>query len=392
MSGPTTSPLAGLAASIAPAMVTLRRDLHRNPEVGWSEHRTTRVIAQHLLAAGLEPHIRPAGVGLVVEVGHGEPVVGFRADLDALPIAEEATTDYRSVSSKAMHACGHDVHSAVATGIAIALVGTDRPPGTVRFVFQPAEEQMPGGAVTLVQEGVHEGMSAILAFHVDPALAPGMVGLRAGGVTGASDRFTLRLSGPGGHTSRPHQTVDLVGVAGKVITELPQLVRRGIDPRHTVLVVFGVVAGGTAENVIPSHLELGGTVRMFDLDLWRMMPKLLEQVVTDIATALGAAIDVDYQRGSPPVMNHAGVVAVVEEAARLALGPAGVTTTHQSLGSEDFAWYLDAVPGALVRLGAALPDRVVDLHSTTFDVDERSIETGIHVGAAALLALLAEAG
>ena len=386
-----TSRLARLAAELSPAMVELRRDLHRNPEVGWTEYRTTRRVAEVLAERGLSPRVRPDGTGLTVEVGSGGPIVGFRADMDTLPIQEEGRPDYRSERDGVMHACGHDVHTAVGVGVASALAELDEVPGTVRIIFQPAEEQIPGGAMTLCEEGVHEGLAALIAFHVDPSLEAGKIGIRRGGITGASDRVVIRLHGPGGHTSRPHQTVDLIYVAGRVISNLPLLIRHGIDPRETVLVVFGRVDGGSAENVIPTTVELGGTIRLFDLDLWRTMPKLLEGVVTDLIRPLGATSEIDYHRGSPPVVNHDVVTGVVAQAAVAALGDDGVKPTHQSLGSEDFAWYLEQVPGALLRLGSSLPDRKVDLHSATFDVDERAIETGILVGAEAMLQLLERA-
>jgi amidohydrolase len=380
-----------LAADLAPSVTQLRRDLHRYPEVGWLEQATTRRVAAMLQSGGLEPTVRAEGTGLVVEVGSGSPIVGFRADLDALPIHEEADTPYRSEVPGVMHACGHDVHTAIATGIALAANRLDDLRGTIRFIFQPAEEQIPGGATILTAEGVQADLSSIIAFHVDPSLAPGKIGLRKGGITGASDRFVITLSGPGGHTSRPHQTVDLIYVAGRVISQLPLLIKHGLDPRETVAVVFGRVNGGSAENVIPTTVELGGTIRLFDLELWRTMPKLLEQVVTDLARPLGAGVEISYHRGSPPVVNHDGIISSIGRAAERVLGADKVTDTHQSLGSEDFAWYLEHVPGALIRLGSALPDRDVDLHSAAFDVDERCIETGITVGLAALLELLDEA-
>lgn len=370
-------------------MVELRREIHEYPEVGWSEHRTTRKVAEHLLAWDLRPVIRAEGTGAVVEVGAGDRIVGFRADLDALPIQEDNKVGYASQHPGVMHACGHDVHTAVAVGMAgvLAEMGPELP-GRVRFIFQPAEEKIPGGASVMCAEGAREGLVAVAAFHVDPSLAAGSIGVRHGGITGASDRIIIRLEGPGGHTSRPHQTVDIAYAAGRVITDLPGLLRHGVDPRETVALVFGRIQGGSAENVIPTQIELGGTVRLFNLDLWRMMPKLVEQHVHDLVAPLGATAHVDYVQGSPPVVNDAGVVDAFERAARTVLGEGGVTETHQSLGSEDFAWFLETVPGALIRLGAALRDRTVDLHSATFDVDERCIETGISVGVTAVLDLL----
>jgi amidohydrolase len=368
-------------------MIELRRDIHRHPEVGWLEQSTTRRVADVLRDAGLEPRIRAEGTGLIVEVGSGGPIVGFRADLDALPIHEERDSPYRSENPGVMHACGHDVHTAIGVGVALAAAQLDLP-GTIRFIFQPAEEQIPGGATILTEEGVQEGLSSIIAFHVDPSLSPGKIGLRTGGITGASDRFIVTLTGPGGHTSRPHQTVDLIYIAGRVVSSLPILIKHGLDPRETVAVVFGRINGGTAENVIPTTVELGGTIRLFDLELWRMMPKLLEQVVTDLTRPLGAGVEISYHRGSPPVVNHGRTIASIAAAAQRVIGAENVTDTHQSLGSEDFAWYLEHIPGALIRLGSAVPSRDVDLHSAAFDVDERCIETGIAVGLAALLELM----
>lgn len=344
-----------------------------------------------LLGWDIKPIIRPEGTGLVADVGAGPPSVGFRADLDALPIAEEAAPPYASIVPGVMHACGHDAHTAIGLGTAWVLQQFGTLPGAARFIFQPAEEIIPGGAQAMRDDGIHRGLSAITAFHVDPSLEAGKVGIRTGGITGASDRFVVRLSGPGGHTSRPHQTVNLLYLAGRVITDLPQVVRHNIDPRETVLIVFGSIQGGSAANVIPTHVELQGTVRLFDLDLWREMPKRIESLITEMAGPLGATAEVEYIPGSPPVVNDAGVIRITEGAAEAVLGAENVEHTHQSLGAEDFAWFLEDVPGALIRLGAALPNRRVDLHSASFDLDESAIETGILVASETILRLLEKA-
>jgi amidohydrolase len=389
MSLPTQ--VAPLAAAVAPAMVELRRDLHRHPEVGWHEHRTTEKVASLLRSFGLDPRVRREGTGLVVDVGAGRPIVGFRADLDGLTVHEEGIAEYRSAVPGVMHGCGHDAHTAIGVGIARVLTRLGDVPGTVRLIFQPAEEQLPSGAMTLVEEGAHRDLASIIAFHVDPALQPGRIGVRTGGITSASDRFSITLLGPGGHTSRPHQTVDLLYAAGRVITNAPLLVRHGIDPRETLLLVFGQVQGGSADNVIPTSVKLGGTVRLFDLDLWRSMPKVLDEVVGDLIRPLGALAEIEYQHGSPPVVNDGRITALAAATGEELLEAGGVTTTHQSLGSEDFACYLEHVPGALIRLGAALPDRTVDLHSASFDIDETAIEYGIRLGTGTLLKMLADA-
>ncbi len=188
-------------------MIELRRAIHAQPELGWFETETTQRVASALQHLGVAAVVRESGLGVVADVGEGDPAVGFRADLDALPISELNQVPYRSQIDGVMHACGHDVHAAVAVGIAAVLVRLGDIGGRVRFFWQPAEEKIPGGAAEMRAEGVHQGLRNILAFHVDPTLEPGKIGLRIGGITGASDRFTIVLRGPGGHTSRPHQTV-----------------------------------------------------------------------------------------------------------------------------------------------------------------------------------------
>jgi len=379
--------LRAAVAEEAELAVALRRAIHRHPELGHAEFRTTAAVAAHLEEAGLAPTIRPTATGLHVDVGAGDPVIAFRADLDALPVYEESGVEFSSEVPGVMHACGHDAHTAIAAGLARTLARLDLP-GTVRFVFQPAEELAPGGAVELVKERILDRVQSIMAFHVDPSIPPGTVGIRSDAITGASDRVRVELTGPGGHTSRPHQTVDLVHASARVVTDLPQLLQRRTDPRNPVALVFGRVSGGTAENVIPTSVEIAGTVRMFDVDLWRGMPQLVESLTTEIVAPLGATAKVDYERGAPPVVNDRAVVTTIERAATSVLGAEGVLPTEQSLGAEDFAWYLEEIPGALIRLGAMPPDRVVDLHAADFSIDEQAIAVGMLIGGAALFEML----
>ncbi|HSG78462.1 MAG TPA: amidohydrolase [Acidimicrobiia bacterium] len=384
--------LRSITAGIADDVVALRREIHRHPELGWHEFRTTSMIADFLAAGGLAPRVRHGETGLTVDIGDGDgPLVAFRADLDALPITEATDFEFASENAGVMHACGHDVHAAIAAGVARVLSMHGSVRGTVRFIFQPAEEIIPGGAAEMVSEGVLDGASSILAFHVDPTLPPGTVGLRADAITGASDRMSIELSGPGGHTSRPHQTVDLIHAAAKLVIDLPSALQRRTDPRAPIAVVFGRIEGGRAENVIPTSVNVGGTIRLFDLDMWRRLPNMVPGIVDGIVSPLGATAKVGYEPGSPPVVNDGGIIGVVRAAASAAIGIDCVRPTEQSLGSEDFSWFLEKVPGALVRLGAGLPDRHVDLHSADFAIDERCIPTGMVVGALSLLGLLAEA-
>lgn len=379
--------LRGLVAEVLPTVTELRRAIHRNPELSFHEFATTQRVAALLADRGLDPVVRSQGTGLVVEIGSGGRTVGFRADMDALPIDEPADNPYASVVPGVMHACGHDAHTAIAAGIALMLFRLDLP-GRIRFIFQPGEESFPGGALTLVREGVNEGLSSIIAFHVDPTLPPGKVGLRTGSVTGSADQFTIRLEGPGGHTARPHSSVDLVYAAGRLVTELPALIDRLVDPRRPLTIVFGRITGGAADNVIPTSVELGGTVRTLDAGLWNEIPLMIESLASQIVGPTGAKAAVDHQRGIPPVLNDPHVIDVARTAVATVLGPEAATSTETSMGAEDFSRYLVDTPGALLRLGSAPAHRATDLHSAGFVFNEAALETGLLAGAATLLRLL----
>lgn len=380
--------LRGLVAEVLPTVTELRRAIHRSPELAFQEFATTQRVGEVLADRGLNPRVRGDGAGLVVEVGRGDRLVGFRADLDALPIAEPADNPYSSQIPGVMHACGHDAHTAIATGIALILAGVDLP-GRVRFLFQPGEESFPGGALTMVREGVTEGMAAILAFHVDPSLAAGHLGLRTGAITGSADRFSIVLEGPGGHTARPHRSVDLINAAGRLITDLPAILDRTIDARRPFAVVFGQITGGSAPNVIPTRVEMAGTVRTTDRGLWDEMPLLMETLTSQIVAPFGAKANVEYVRGIPPVVNDPGVVDMARMAISDYLGPRAIASTPVSMGAEDFSRYLERVPGALIRLGSAAPHGVTDLHSAGFVFNEEALTAGLTAGSATLLRLLA---
>lgn len=383
--------LRGLVAEVLPTATELRRAIHRRPELSFEEHATTERLATVLRHGGLSPTIRPSGTGLVLEIGEGAPLVGFRADLDALPISEPADNPFASQVPGVMHACGHDAHTAIAAGIALVMCRMELA-GRVRFVFQPGEESFPGGAVEMVREGHVDDLGSIVAFHVDPTLDVGAVGLRNGAITGSADRFRIRLLGPGGHTARPHRSVDLVYAAGRLVTELPSLVDRLVDARRPVTIVFGRVAGGTADNVIPTEVELGATIRTLDPSLWEELPLLIQELAAGIVAPTGAKVEVDYTRGIPPVVNDPEVIDAARIAVSSTLGTDAVTPTPTSMGAEDFANYLDRVPGALLRLGCSPGTGSVDLHSAAFVFDERAMEVGLLAGAATLLELLSRPG
>lgn len=383
----STTDITRVVADVLPLVVETRRALHQEPELAHEEFKTTERLASALRAAGIEPKPRTPKTGLTADIGSSGPRVAFRADIDALPISEPAGLPFASRSDGLMHACGHDAHAAIALGIAVAAARLDLP-GSLRVLFQPAEESFPGGARDMIRENVMDGVASILAFHVDPSLQTGKVGFRAGAITSSADRFYITLEGPGGHTARPHKTVDLVGATGHVITHLPSLLQRRIDARSPLVVVFGRVKAGTADNVIPTVAELSGTIRTADRSLWDDIPSMIDKLVGEIIAPFGASGIVHYQRGLPPVVNHPDVISTSESATVASMGARCATPTHVSMGAEDFARYLDCAPGALLRLGCAESDASTDLHSASFRLDEGALEVGLTVGLHSLIALM----
>jgi len=375
--------VAGLAGEITPLAVELRRQLHRNPEAAHEEHQTTALIAASLDEAGVGYQLRSPRTGLWVDVGE-RPSIGFRADLDALPITEPEDNDPVSQNPGWMHACGHDAHSAIAFGIASVLDRLDLTSG-VRILFQPAEESFPGGAAELVEEGLVDGLKGLIAFHIDPTLPTGRIGSRPGPITASADKFTLVLGGPGGHTARPHRTVDLIADAARVVHELPGCVRRTIDARSPLTIAFGSIHGGEAGNVIPTRVEIEGTVRTLDGALWGLLPGLVDKALGSLLAVSDASYTLSYSQAIPPVVNDAGVVEVATSGITGMLGPDVVVPTEPSMGGEDFSNYLSRVPGALFRLGNGGSGG--DLHSPSFQLDEAVIGFGIQAGVAALLSI-----
>jgi amidohydrolase len=266
------------------------------------------------------------------------------------------------------------------TGLALARVA-DQIGGTVRLVFQPAEELMPGGALSVIAEGWMEGVTSVFGLHCDPALEVGRVGLKSGAITAAADALTVELTGPGGHTSRPHNTVDLVHVLATVATGLPEALSRLVDPRAGLCLVWGHVSAGVAANAIPRRGVLKGTLRVLDKGAWQDAPQMVQRVVDGLVAPYGAHAQVEYQRGVPPVVNDQSATTLFAAAVRSALGTSAAVPTVQSLGGEDFGWYLDHVPGAMARLGVKPPgqERPHDLHQGTFDVDESALPVAVKV-------------
>jgi amidohydrolase len=372
-------------------LVDLRRELHAHPELSWSELRTAETVSARVEQAGWQI-TRYGRTGFAADLGNEGPRVALRADMDALPVQDLTEDPWASTVAGVAHACGHDVHTTSLTGAALALAEVHAGgllPGRVRLLFQPAEEVMPGGALHLLAEGALDEVERVFALHCDPGVDVGQVGLRLGPLTSAADRVEVRLTGTGGHTSRPHLTSDLTFALAKVTTELPAVLSRRMDPRAGVSMVWGSLHAGSAANVIPDHGVVTGTVRILDAVAWADCEDVVRTVVDEIVRPYGVTSEIDYQRGVPPVVNEPVSNGVLGDAVRSVLGEHGVVAAPQSLGAEDFGWYLDRVPGAMMRLGTRTPGGpTYDLHQGNLRVDERATGIGARLLAEAALRAL----
>lgn len=372
-------------------LVDLRRDLHSHPELSWEETRTTELTSQRVEQAGWSVE-RTQRTGFVAEMGAGERLVALRADMDALPIDDLTDDPWRSLTPGVTHACGHDVHTTALVGAALALAEVHERgelPGRVRLLFQPAEEVMPGGAKHLLAQGALDDVEQVFALHCDPAVDVGQAGLRAGALTSAADRIEVRLEGTGGHTSRPHLTGDLTFALAKVVTELPAVLSRRMDPRAGVSVVWGIVRAGAAPNVIPGRGLVSGTVRILDAVAWADCEAIIREAIRDIVRPYGVIALVDYLQGVPPVVNAPAANAVLAASVHQVLGSHGQVAVPQSLGGEDYGWMVDEVPGAMLRLGTRTPGGpTYDLHQGNLHIDERAIGFGARLLAEAAIRAL----
>ncbi|MBB2991218.1 amidohydrolase [Mycolicibacterium iranicum] len=361
-------------------LVGWRRHIHRHPELGRQEFSTTQFVASLLADAGLNPKVLPGGTGLTCDFGpdHG-PRVALRADMDALPMAERTGLPFSSEVPNVAHACGHDGHTAVLLGAALAMASEAELPVGVRLIFQAAEELMPGGAIDAIAAGALTGVSRIYAVHCDPHLAVGRVAVKAGPITSAADHVEVTLHSPGGHTSRPHLTGDLAYGMGTLITGVPGILSRRIDPRHSTVMVWGAVHAGVAANAIPQTGTMAGTIRTASRETWLTLEAVVQESISSLLAPLGIEYVVQYRRGVPPVVNEEVSTRIMTHAIE-AIGPDVLADTQQSGGGEDFSWYLEEVPGAMARLGVwdgRGPQ--LDLHQPNFDLDERALGVGVRL-------------
>ena len=376
-----------LAAELEDELIAIRRQIHSNPELGWMEQETTALLADRLTAAGLSPR-RVTSTGLVCDIGpdprdRGRRRIGLRGDIDALPVVETTGLPFRSRNKGLSHACGHDVHATAVLGAGLVLARLAEEgllPVGVRLVLQPAEEVQPSGAKELLEAGVLDGVEQMYALHCAPKLEVGKIGSRIGPITAASDNVTITLRSNGGHTSRPHLTGDVVFALGHIITQLPAVLDRRMDPRSGVNLTWGAVNAGRAANAIPATGTVTGTLRSLDVETWERAGALVDAVVHDLLAPYGVDVDLKHIRGMPPVVNDEQCVSMLDAATREIVSGDAVVLTEQSLGGEDFAWYLSRVPGAMVRLGTRTPGSpAYDLHQGDLVVDERAIGIGVRV-------------
>ncbi|MEZ2121548.1 MULTISPECIES: M20 family metallopeptidase [unclassified Corynebacterium] len=355
-----------------------RRHLHTYPELSHMEYGTTEWIAETLAGYGMEPKLFP-GTGLMVDIGPDTGHrIALRADIDALPIEEKAPVAFSSRTTGVMHACGHDVHTAIVMGAACALHAADLNHG-VRIIFQPAEEVMDGGAPDVIEWGGLEDVSSIFAVHVEPKLRTGKIGLRTGAITSAADILEVNVHGPGGHTSRPQMTADVVYALSSVVTQLPALLSRRLDPRTGTVLVFGSINAGYAANAIPEDGRISGTLRTADIGVWRSAEPLITELIGQIIAPTGCTYEVVYTKGVPPVINDDVATALMANAAR-GIDAHSIVAAPQSSGGEDFSWYLEHVPGSMARLGCwSGSGRQFDLHQGDFVVDERCLGVGVRL-------------
>ena len=375
-------------------LLAIRRHLHAHPELSGNEHQTAALVAGELRKLGWRVQEGVGRTGVLAELGpSGGPVVALRVDMDALPVEERTGLPYASLNQGLMHACGHDIHTTVGLGVARILAPlAEELGGTVRLLFQPAEDTAQGAA-WMVADGAMQGVDALFGVHVFPSLSVGTIGVRSGSLTAAAGELEVEVLGEGGHGARPHQSTDAIWIAARVVSGLQEAISRRLDALHPVVVSFGRIEGGKAFNVIADHVRLLGTVRCLDLELHSQLPGWIEETVQAICKGYGGEARVRYRCISPPVHNDPELTQLLADEAVELLGRPQVEWLEQpSLGAEDFAELQRDTPSTMFRLGVAGPKGCTPLHSNTFAADEAAVGVGVEVLSASLLRWLERAG
>lgn len=375
-------------------LVAWRRDIHMHPELSFQEQRTARLVADTLAELGIEAQTGVGKTGVVGYLGEGSPVIGIRADMDALPIQETNDVSYRSQTPGVMHACGHDAHTAILLGVARLLAQMpDRPPGQVRFLFQPSEENSDdegkSGAPRMIEDGAMAGVDAVIALHVASDLPSGRITVEDGYSTANEDSFQITLTGTGGHGAMPHQTVDPVFILAQVLNAIQGIRARRIDPTKSAALSIGEIHAGAASNVIPSEVYISGTMRSFDDGTRQQLRDELLQTL-QVARALGGDFTLRIRPGYPSNYNEPDVAALMRASATAIAGPETVMEPEKMMGAEDFAFMTRQAPGAMFMLGAAVGDYNRPHHTPVFDIDESVLPLGVAMLADVTCQLLEE--
>lgn len=383
------------AQKLQAQMSAWRRDIHQHPELGFTEKRTPALVADTLRSLGIEVQTGVGRTGVVGRLGSGSPVIGIRADMDALPIQEENDVPYASQNPGVMHACGHDAHTAILLGTAKLLAEMpDRPPGEVRFLFQPCEEgsvcaddEGLTGASRMIEDGALNGIDAVIALHVASDGLSGVVVIDEGYIHASVDTFEARIIGEACHGAYPHQGIDPIFLLGQVINAVQGIRSRRLNPMAPSVVTIASVHGGDAPNAIPAAVELKGTIRTFDDEIRTQIHEELEKAFS-ICRALGGGYELNIRHGAPAVYNDPNVAQVIREVAREIVGDAQTATYGPTMGAEDFAFMAKSAPGAMFHLGARIGDKNRPHHSPIFNIDEQCFPVGVAVFASTVCRLL----
>lgn len=377
-------------------IVKIRRDLHANPELSGSEEHTKFLIKGILEATGISVTEFEGNNGLAANIIKDPKLktVAIRGDMDALPISEETGAAYASKTPGIMHACGHDSHTAIAIGCALALnARQEKLPGNIRFIFQPSEETKEGGSIDLIKAGVLEGVDAIFGLHAYPYLNTGKIGYKHGVMMASADIFTIEIFGRSSHGARPHEGVDAILVTSMIVNSLNHIVSRRIDPLHPAVISLGTIEGGRAPNVICNHVILTGTVRTVNEEVRNKIPAMMEESIKGICHSMGATYNFDYDFGQPELINDNTMVDLLIREASGIIGKENcIDLNDPVMGGEDFAEYLQTVKGAFIRLGTCNEAKgtCVPQHNSRFDVDDDALKIGMKVLTATAIGFLNE--
>jgi amidohydrolase len=365
-------------------VVAIRRHIHKNPELSFQEEKTAKFISNKLTEYGIphETNIAKNGIVGIIKGKDKSKVLALRADIDALPIEEQNQSHYKSINPGVMHACGHDAHTAMLLGAAKILNEIkDSFSGTIKLIFQPAEEKLPGGALQMIDEGVLENpkVQNIIGQHVYPNLEEGKVGFRSGKYMASTDEIYLTVKGKGGHAAMPDENIDAVLIAAHIITALQQVVSRNASPIMPSILSFGKIIANGATNIIPDKVEIEGTFRTFDED-WRMLAhEKIQNIASKTAEAMGGECDVNIIKGYPFLNNDQAMTENMKRYAIEYLGEKNVVDLDLRMTAEDFAYYSHEIPACFYRIGTRNEKRniISSLHTSTFDIDENALYTGM---------------